>query len=92
MIDVSYIQECIDFEVKIGDERYIFLILYRFSSKKKDEFENLAKNVKLTFEHNANKSQFLIVVLGDFNARMQCQYQNLTKRQRFVLLKGLRLV
>ena len=27
-------------------------------------------------EHNANKSLFLIVVLGDFNVRMQGWYQN----------------
>ena len=49
-----------------------FVSLY----KTKDEFENFIKNLELNLEHIANKSPFLIVVLGDFNARMQGWYQN----------------
>lgn len=37
----------------------------------KDEFENFFKSFGLALEHMINKSLFLIVVLGGFNARMQ---------------------
>ena len=37
------------------------------------------KNSEFNFEHAVNENPFLIVVLGDFNARMQCRYQNIMK-------------
>ena len=43
---------------------------------KKNESENFINYLKLNLEHTGNKSSFLIVVLGDFNARMQGWYQN----------------
>ena len=58
----------INFEVKIGDKTCNFISLYRSPSQTKDEFENLIKNLEINLEHIANKSPFLIVVLGDFNA------------------------
>ena len=76
VIDISYLQECINFEVKIGDKTCNFLSLYRSPSQTRDEFENFIKNVGLNLEHIANKNPFLIVVLVDFNARMQGWYQN----------------
>ena len=66
VIDVSY-----NFEVKISDKTCNFVSLYRSPSQTKDEFENFIKNLELNLEHIANKSPFLIVVLGDFNAKMQ---------------------
>ena len=71
VIDVSYLQECINFEVKIGDKTCNFVSLYRSPGQTKDEFENFIKNLELNLEHIANKSPFLIVELGDFNARIQ---------------------
>ena len=71
--DVSYLQECINFEVKIGDKTRNFVSLYRSPSQTKDEFENFIKNLEINLEHIANKSPFL---LGNFNARMQGWYQN----------------
>ena len=72
VIDVSYLQECINFEVKIGGETRNLVSLYRSPSQTKDEFENIIKNVEINLEHIANKSPFL---LGDFNAKMQGRYQ-----------------
>lgn len=46
----------------------VFSFFIGFLAKKKDEYENFAKNLKLNFERNVNKSQFVTVVLGDFNA------------------------
>ena len=76
VIDVSYLQECINIEVKVGDKACNFVSLYRSPSQNKDEFENFIKNLELNLKHIANKNLFLIVVLGDFNARMQGWYHN----------------
>ena len=71
VIDVSYLQECINFEAKIGGKICNFVSLYRSPSQKKDELENFIKASELNLEHTVNKSTFPIVVLSDFNARMQ---------------------
>ena len=76
VIDVPYLQECINSEVKIRDKTCNFISLYRSPSQTKDEFENFIKNLELNLVHIANKSPFLIVVLEDFNARKRGWYQN----------------
>ena len=76
VIDVSYLQECINFEVKIGDKACNFVNLGRSLSQRKDEFENFIKNLEYNLEHITNKIPFLIVLLVDFNARMQDWYKN----------------
>ena len=73
--DVSYLHECVNFEIKTGDKKYNLANHYRSPSQTKDEFENLIKNLELNLEYILNKSPFLIVVLGDFIARMQNWYQ-----------------
>ena len=76
VIDLSYLQKYINFEVKIDGKTCNLVSLYRSPSQTKDEFENFIKNLELNLEHIANKNAFLIVVLGDFNARMQGWFQN----------------
>ena len=72
--EVSYIKECINFGVKTGEKTCNFVSLYRYPSQTKDEFENFIKNLEHNLEHIARKSPFLIVVLGNFNAKMQGWY------------------
>ena len=70
VIEISYLQDWINFEIKIGDKTCNFVSLQR-SPSHKNEFQNFIKN----FELILNKIPFLIVVLGDFNARMRGWYQ-----------------
>lgn len=81
IMGVSCIYECINFEVRICDKTCNFVGLFRFPSQTKDKFENLIQDLNLDFAHIVNKSLSLIVELGDFNERMQCRYQNFTRRQ-----------
>ena len=37
VIDVSYLQECINFEVKIGDKAFKFVSFYRSPSQRKNK-------------------------------------------------------
>ena len=76
VMDVSYLYECINFEVKIGNKTCNFISLYRSPIQTKYEFENFIKNLELNLEYIVNQSPFLIAVLGDFNGRMQGWYQN----------------
>ena len=84
VINVSYLQECIfeciiqecNFEIKIGNKTCNFASLYRSPSQTKNKLENFIKNLELNLEQTVNKSPFLIVVLGDFNAKKQGWYQN----------------
>ena len=74
VIDVSYLQECINSVVKISDKTRKFISLYRSPNQRKGELKNFIGNFELNLEHIVNKNPFLIVVLGDFNARMQDWY------------------
>ena len=59
VVEVSYLQKCINFEAKIGDKSCKFVCHYRSPSQPKDEFENFIKNLELNLEHIADKSSFL---------------------------------
>ena len=60
-------QECINFE--IGNKVCNFTSLYRFPSQTLDNFETFYKNFELNLEDIVDRNAFLVVVIGDFNAK-----------------------
>ena len=48
LIDVHYLQECLIFEVLIGEKSCNFISLYRSSSQSSDSFEDFADNLQLS--------------------------------------------
>ena len=60
VIDIQFLKECINFEIRIGGKFCSFFCLYRSPSQTRDIFETFADN---------NKNPFLIVALGDFNVK-----------------------
>ena len=50
--------------------------LCRSPSQNKDDFETFLENLKLNFDHMDEKNPFMMVVLGDFNARSKSWYTN----------------
>ena len=69
VIDIQYLQECINFEMKIGEKLCNFIVLYRSPSQSQDEFETFLNNIDLNLDTIlANNPFFLTVVLGDFTA------------------------
>ena len=54
VMDVYYLQECINFEAQIGDKTCNFVSLCRFPSQTKDEFENFIKNLELNLQTKAH--------------------------------------
>ena len=56
VIGISYLQECIAYEIKIGDKTCNFVSLFRSPSQTKDEFEHFNKNLGLNLSHCKRKS------------------------------------
>ena len=66
ILNVQYLQECINFEMKIGDKVCNFISLYRSPSQTLDNFETFSKNFELNLENIVYRNSFLVVVIGDF--------------------------
>ena len=76
VIDIQPLNECINFEKWKCAKLCSFLCLYRSPSQTRDIFETFADNFELTLDLVSNKHSFLIVALGDFNAKTTNWYKN----------------
>ena len=63
------------FEIKLGDKICNFVSLYRSPpNQSKDDFENFCNNFELTLDALSATNPFLIVTIGDFNAKSSNWY------------------
>ena len=69
LYNVSYLNECICFEIMISNKLCNFVSLYRSPSQSIDEFENFVYNLDLTLEGLTGKNSFLSVIIVDFNSK-----------------------
>ena len=60
---------CINFEISFGGKIHNFISPYRSSSQSSDNYEDFAENLELNLDKIANKSPYVLVVLGDFNVK-----------------------
>ena len=65
VIDICFLQECIIFEVNIGDKQCNFFALYRSLSQNQDEFDSFLKNLEITLDKLALNNPLMLVVIGD---------------------------
>ena len=63
------LQKSICFELKIGDKNCNFLSLCRSPSQSQDDFETFTENLELNLENLVHRNSFLVVAIGDFNAK-----------------------
>ena len=68
--------ECINFELKIGDKLCTFVALYISHSQLQDNFETFTDNFELNLKTLSQKNPFLLVAIGDFNAKSKFWYCN----------------
>ena len=78
VLNISYLKECLNFELKIGDKSCNFIALYRSPSQSQDDFETFSDNFEMTLETLAQKGSFLTTIIGDFNAK-SCNWYNYNK-------------
>ena len=69
VIDIQYLQEYINFEMKIGEKLCNFIALYRSPSQSQDDFEAFLKIFELNLDTNLANNPLLTVALGDFNVK-----------------------
>ena len=62
--------------MRIGDKVCNFISLYRSPNQSLEEFETFADNLELNLDIIAKKIPVLIVLLGDFNAKLSKWYEN----------------
>ena len=55
----------------IGNKSCNFITLYRSSSQNKDDFQAFIDNLERNLETLAQRNPFLMVVLGNFNAKSE---------------------
>ena len=67
--NIHYLNACITFEIKLGDKICNFVSLYRSPNQSEDDFENFCNNFELTLDAVSATNPFLIVAIGDFNAK-----------------------
>ena len=63
-----------NFELKIGDKLCTFVALYRSPSQSRGNFEMFI--IKVTNQCLSRKNPFLLVAIGDFNAKSKFWYCN----------------
>ena len=68
-------KEWINFEISFGGKTCNFISLYRSPSQSFDTFEDFVDNLEINLDKIANKSPYLLVVLGDFNVKSSHWYK-----------------
>ena len=64
------------FELMVGDKPSNFIALYRSPSQSQDQFESFKENLGLNLESAVQNNPFLVVLLGDFNAKSNNWWKN----------------
>ena len=65
-----------NFEISFGGKIFNFISLYRSPSQSSETFEDFADNLELNLDKIANKSPYLLVVLGDFSVKSSKWYKH----------------
>ena len=76
LIDIQFLNERINFEIRIGGKLCSFLCLYRSPSQTQDTFETFFDNFQLTRDAIINKNSFLIDALADFKGKTTNWFKN----------------
>ena len=64
VLNISYLKECLNSELKIGDKSSNFIALYRSPSQSQDDFETFSDNFEMTLETLAQKGSILTTIIG----------------------------
>ena len=67
--NIIFLNECINFELRIGYKTCNFAVLFRSPSQSQDVFESFCENFKRTLDNLAQNNPFLLIAIGDLNAK-----------------------
>ena len=74
IISVNYLPEWVNFEIMIGNKICNFIALCKSLSQSQDDLQAFIKNLETNLETLAQRNPFLMVVIGDFNAKSKHWY------------------
>ena len=74
--NIHYLQECIDFKIKITDKLCNFITIYCSLDQCKDDFESFINKFELNLDSVRVNHHFLTLVPDDFNAKLSLWYNN----------------
>ena len=74
--NIHYLQECINFEIKIKDKLCNFISLYRSPNQSQDDFESFFNNLEYNLDSVMVNNPYLTVILSHFNAKSSLWLQN----------------
>ena len=69
VLNISYLKECVNFELMIGNKSCKFVVLCISPSQSQDEFETSSDNTRNDIRNSNTKKFFLMTIIGDFNAK-----------------------
>ena len=69
VLNISYLKQCLNFKLQIGDKSGTFIALYRSPSQSQDDFETFSGNFEMTLETLAQKGSLLTLIIDDFNIK-----------------------
>ena len=67
--NVSVMDKCINFKLKIGDKLCRLVDLYRYPSQTQDDL-SFSQNFELTLEKLSENNPYILAAIGDFNAKI----------------------
>ena len=76
VLDIQCLHECISIELKIGGKLCYIIALYRSPNQSQDNFEKFSEKLELNLDSLVENSPFLVVLIGDFNAKSKSCYKN----------------
>ena len=76
ILNISNLDECINFEVSIANKISRFIQRYRSPSQKQDEFQEFKSNLEMNLDTPSTNNPFLTVMIGDFNDKSSSWYLN----------------
>ena len=82
LLDIHYLQKCINFEIGLGEKMCNFISLNKSPSQSKDILESFGDDLQLNLNSITVKNPYVIVLLGDFNAQTSTWYNQGKRRMK----------
>ena len=80
VLNIVFLNECINFELRIGDKTYNFAVLYISPRQYQDVFESFCEHFERTLDSLTQNNFFLLVPIGYFDAKLPNWCENNQKK------------
>ena len=89
VLDIRFLHKSTAFDLRIGNKLCSFISFYRSPNQSYDDFESFLDNFELTLDTLTQNKPFLMVALGDFNAKSSNWYNKDITRLHVLFFNGL---